>query len=177
VTAAWVAGSVRARGMVRRRYGAAATRALAASPSLAEALVTLAATPYGHDVHPDQTLAEAQHALGATVLWHLRVLAGWMPRQGADTVRLLAGGFEIANVDEHVRSLRGRSTAPPYRLGTLATAWPRLGRTASLAEIREVLAASSWGDPGEESPWAIHVGMRPAAPAARGRPADVAARR
>ena len=78
MTAAWVAGSVRARAMARRRYGAAAARSLAAGPSLADALNTLSDTPYGRDVHPGQSLAEAQHALGDTVLWHLRVLAGWM---------------------------------------------------------------------------------------------------
>jgi hypothetical protein len=146
--------------MARRRYGAAAARTLAGSASLSEALSTLVATPYGHDVRADHTLAEAQHALGATVLWHLRVLAGWTPRQGSQTLRALAGGFEIANLDEHLRVLRGQPTPPPYRLGTLGTAWVRLARTTTPAEIRDVLAGSPWGDPGQESPWAIAVGMR-----------------
>ena len=118
MTASWVAASVRARGMARRRYGAAAARALAGSATLTEALSTLVDTPYGHDVRGDHSLAQAQHALGATVLWHLRVLAGWTPRQGARTLRAIAAGFEIANVDEHLRALRGHPTPPPYRLGT-----------------------------------------------------------
>jgi hypothetical protein len=146
--------------MARRRYGAAAARALAGSPSLAEALSALVATPYGHDVRADHTLEQAQHALGATVLWHLRVLAGWTPRQGARTLRAVAAGFEIANLDEHLRALRGRVTLPPYRLGTLGTAWARLARTTTPAEVREVLAGSPWGDPGQDSAWAIRVGVR-----------------
>jgi hypothetical protein len=146
--------------MARRRYGAAAARALAGSASLTEALSALVDTPYGHDVRADDTLAQAQHALGATVLWHLRVLAGWTPRQGARTLRALAAGFEIANVDEHLRALRGLPTPPPYRLGTLGTAWGRLARTTTPAEIRDVLAGSPWGDPGQDSPWAVRVGMR-----------------
>ena len=50
---------------------------------LAQAEQILADSPYGHGVHVGQTLAEAEHALAATVLWHLRVLAGWQPRPGA----------------------------------------------------------------------------------------------
>lgn len=61
-------------------------------------------------------------------------------------LRILAGGFEIANVDEHVRGLHGESTEPPFRLGALAAAWSRLARAPSLAELRAVLSASIWGD-------------------------------
>jgi hypothetical protein len=132
---------------------------------LASALGELADTAYGHDVHAGQTLRQAGHALGATLLWHLRVLAGWLPRGGADTVRLLAAGFEIANVDEHVDGLatgRDDSVEPisPYRLGALTTSWTRLAGTTSLAELREQLRASAWGDPGEASADAVRVGMR-----------------
>jgi hypothetical protein len=188
VSAAWVAGSVRARAMARRRYGAAATRRLAASPSLADALDVLSRTAYGRDIRPGQSLAEAQRALGATVLWHLRVLAGWMPRPGADIVRLLAAGFELANLDELLGALRGRPALPAYRLGTVATAWPRLARAGSLGEVRDVLAGSAWGDPGGSSGRAIQAGTRlswaarvaaligPAAPWAAGAAALLVAR-
>ena len=76
MTAGWVAGSVRAASLSHRRLGAARARSLAASPDLASALVTLATSPYGLDVRVDQTRAQAQHAVGSTLMWHLRVLAG-----------------------------------------------------------------------------------------------------
>jgi hypothetical protein len=165
MSTAWVAGSVRARALTRRRLGLAGCRALAASPSLDAALTTLTGTPYGHDVHVDHPRAQAEQAGGATLLWHLRVLAGWLPREGADMLRLLAAGFEIANVDEHLRRLAGRENdaygvAVPYRMGTLATAWPRLAATTSVGEVRDVLRASAWGDPGEPSERAVRLGMR-----------------
>src|SRR6266540_5688954 len=160
MSTAWVAGSVRATALSRRRLGLAGARALAASSSLAEAFPSLVATPYGHDVRTDQTLAEAQHAIGGTLLWHLRVLAGWLPREGADALRLLAGAFEIANVDEHLLELAGAPAPPPYHLGSLGTAWPRLARTTTTAEVRSVLRSSPWGDPGEASPRSIRIGMR-----------------
>src|SRR5450759_574036 len=134
MSAAWVAGSVRARAMTRRRLGRAAVRSLAASPSLEEALSSLAHTPYGHDVRTDQTLAGAQHAVVETFLWNVRVLAGWVPREGVTILRILLGSLEITNVHDHLLRLSGRgleATEPPapYRLGGLSTAWPRLSRT------------------------------------------------
>jgi len=160
MSTAWVAGSVRAKAMARRRLGVAATRAVARLPDLQTAVGSLAGTPYGHDVRVDQTLAEAQHAVGATLLWHLRVLAGWVPREGADMLRILAGAFEIANVDEHLQALRGRPTEKPFRLGTLATAWGRLATTTSVDEMRDVLTASAWGAPGDDNAAALHLGLR-----------------
>lgn len=161
MSTAWVAGSVRAAAMARRRYGAAAARSLATSTSLTEALEKLAATPYGHDVAPDQSLDQAQRSVATTVLWHLRVLAGWSPWEGTQILRVLAAGFEIANVDELVRSLRdGPSVPPPYRLGALSTSWPQLEAATSVAQLRTLLAGSPWGDPGQDSPWAIQTAMR-----------------
>jgi hypothetical protein len=160
MTAAWVAGSVRARAMARRRLGAAAARSLAQAPSLADAVDQLVRTPYGHDVRPGQTLAEAQHAVAATVLWHYRVLAGWTPWEGTQTLRVLAAGFEIANVDELLRSFQGDPTASPYQLGALSTSWAHLRSATSIGDLRARLAASPWGDPGEDSASAIQVGMR-----------------
>lgn len=46
MSAGWVAGSVRARALARRRIGAAGARQLAACGSLADALALLAKTPY-----------------------------------------------------------------------------------------------------------------------------------
>jgi hypothetical protein len=160
VTAAWVAGSVRAQALARRRLGAAGARALAASPDLDEAVRTLADSPYGHDVAVGDSLARGQRGVAATLLWNLRVLAGWLPPDGAEALRLLAGWFELANIDEQLRTMAGEPAEPPFRLGALASLGPRLERTVSPAELRAVLAASAWGDPGGESPAEITIGVR-----------------
>jgi hypothetical protein len=160
MSTAWVAGTVRARAFGRRRLGRAGARALAAEPSLADAVAVLAATPYAHDVEVGGSLAEAQHAVAASLLWNVRVLGGWLPREGADSMRALAGWFEIANVDELVRGLSGAPAEPAYRLGTLATAWPQLAAAGSLSDLRSTLASSAWGDPGGESAWDVQLAMR-----------------
>jgi hypothetical protein len=166
--------------MTRRRLGRAGCRELAASPSLAVALTALAGTAYGRELATGSSLAQAEQAVGATLLWHLRVLAGWLPRGGAGFMRLLAAGFELANVDDHVRRLAGHEneayeTVVPYRLGSLATAWPRLAGARTMVEVRDVLRSSAWGDPGEASEHTVRLAMRlswagrlaVAAPAAR----------
>jgi hypothetical protein len=160
MSAGWVAGAVRARAMSRRRVGAVEARALAGRPSLELAVDSLADGPYGHDVRPGQALGEAQRAVSATVLWNMRVLAGWLPTGSARILRLLAGGYEVANVDERLRELEGRPAEPPFHLGSLATTWERAARAGSAAEVRAVLARSAWGDPGAESPGGIGLGMR-----------------
>ncbi|MFJ9010022.1 hypothetical protein [Streptomyces canus] len=166
--AGWVAGVTRARALRTRCLGAEGTGQVAASGELDDALRYLAATPYRHDVNPGVTPAEAQRAVSAALLWHLRVLAGWQPATGADAVRALAAGFEISNTEHHLSELAAvprqlgteRLDPPPYRLGALAIAWTRLARTRSPSELRTVLAASAWGDPGGDSPAAIATGMR-----------------
>lgn len=157
--AGWVAGDVRGRALLSRRLGADGARALAASPSLTTAVATLAAGPYGRTVRVGQELAEAEYAVGATTLWHLRVLAGWQPRAGAEAIRQLAGWFEIVNVVEHARALAGQPVGPRYTLGRLATAWPRLLATGTGAELRDTLATTSWDDPGSAMPAAIAASM------------------
>ena len=65
--------------------------------------------------------------MAATFLWNLRVLAGWTGPDGARVLRLLAGWAEIANVDALLRRFAGEpDVVPPYRLGSLAGAWPQL---------------------------------------------------
>jgi hypothetical protein len=140
--------------------GAEGARRVAGSGSLTDAVRYLAATAYRHDLRPPASLAQAQRAVAATLLWHLRVLAGWQPRPGAEAIRWLASGFEVANTEAHLRTLSGDTGAQPYRLGALAIAWRRLSRTRSPAELRRVLASSDWGDPGGESPAAVALGMR-----------------
>lgn len=163
MTAAWVAGSVRARSMTRRRLGRTEVRRLAAEPSLDAALAVLAGTPYGHDVRPGMTLARAQRAAYDALVWNVRVLGGWVPRGGADLLRVLLAPFEIADVTDHLRRLAGEDVPAPYRLGSLATAWPRLAAAGDPAGLRRALATSAWGDPGGESPddivWAMRLSL------------------
>lgn len=161
MSGSWVAGTVRARSLSHRCLGRDGARRVAASATLSDAVDMLADTAYGHDVRPGQTLEQAERAVAASLLWHLRVLAGWQPAQGVVLVRLLAGWFEAANIDEHVRRLLGRAgSATLFDLGSLDTAWRRLAATTSLAEVRRVLTASPWGDPGMDTADRIAVGIR-----------------
>ncbi|MET8451818.1 hypothetical protein [Streptomyces sp. NPDC005209] len=165
MNAGWVAGSVRAKALVNRYPGAQGAREIAACPTIDDALQRLAATPYSRYVRTVVGLPEAQRAVTSTLLWHLRVLAGWLPRGGARLLVPLAAGFEIANVTSRLRTQEGRRTeAPePYRLGALETAWRSLEPAGTPAELRSALAASPWGDPGGDTPWALITGMRMAA--------------
>lgn len=160
MTAGWVAGTVRAKAMARRVLGADVTRQLAASRSLAGAQRFLEQTPFRSAAEPGLSLAAAQHAVAETILWDLRVLAGWLPRDGVGLLRLLAGWFEIANVDELLQALAGRPPEAEFQLGALATAWPRLSESRSAAELRAALAGSAWGDPGGDTGADIRASMR-----------------
>lgn len=159
--AAWVAGTVRAHTLLTRRTGVVESRRLAGLGSIDALVRDLTPGPYGRDLVGCRTAAEVESAVGAALLWHLRVLAGWLPGTGARTVRLLAAPFEIANTIDHARRLAGvvGDSAAPYRLGALATAWPRLSATTSLAALRTELTCSPWGDPGGEDPAAIAISM------------------
>jgi hypothetical protein len=160
MSAGWVAGSVRARALARRRLGAERARQLASCGSLGDALRMLATTAYGAGLRPEQPLAVAQHEIAGSVLWDLRVLAGWLPGEGVRLLRVLGAWFEMANVDELLQSIAGLPAGPEFRLGALATAWPQLRRAASTSELRAALAASAWQDPGGESAYAVRVGIR-----------------
>ena len=160
MSAAWVAGSVRARTLARRRIGAGAARRLAACASLSDAQRALDGTAYGRRVRPGQELAAAQHEIADVLLWDLRVLAGWLPQDGVRLLRVLAAWFELANVDELLAAFSGRPTEPEFQLGALATAWPRLRQAGSGSSLRAVLAASDWRDPGGDTERAVRLGMR-----------------
>jgi hypothetical protein len=168
VSAGWVAGSVRARVLARRRLGADESRRLAACGSLADALARLDGTAYRiapervprHSDDQRQALAAAQRAIGEAVLWDMRVLAGWLPPGGAALMRVLAGWFEIANVSERLAELEDRGSGAYFELGALATAWPQLRKSRNVADLRQVLSRSAWKDPGGESAAAVEVGLR-----------------
>jgi hypothetical protein len=88
-------------------------------------------------------------------------------------LRVLAGWFELANIDEQLRFLTGQPSQPPFPLGTLATVWPRAAAAESPDELRSALATSPWGDPGGPTArdvqlltrlsWAERVAVRVAA--------------
>ncbi len=150
MSAAWTAGAVRARGLAARRLGAGRTRTLAMSSSLPEALALLVTTSYGRDVEPGQDLLQAQRAVAATFLWHLRVLAGWLPRGGVRLPRAAAGWFEIANLE---RAMREKPAI--FELGALAVV-----KAQGITDVRQALAASPWGDPGADDPASIRWAIR-----------------
>jgi hypothetical protein len=156
----WVACSVRARAMTRRRVGRVTARRLATQPSLATALTTLADTPYGRGVRPGQTLDEVQRVVVDSVLWNVRVLAGWAPRDGVAMLRVLVGVLEAANVIDHLQRLAGADVAPPYRLGRLGTVWPRVSNAGTAEEVRRILTASPWGDPRSATVRDVALSMR-----------------
>ncbi|WP_028800228.1 V-type ATPase subunit [Streptomyces sp. 142MFCol3.1] len=165
MSAGWVAGSVRAKALAGRYPGVRGAREIAACVTLDDALRHLAATPYSRYTRASVGLAEAQRAVTATLLWHLRVLAGWLPRGGARLLVPLAAGFEIANVTARLLAQdgRGQGAPEPYRLGALETAWRSLEHAGTPVELRAALATSPWGDPGGDTPWALVSGMRMAA--------------
>jgi len=144
--------------MRRRIVGRAALRDIAASPTLAIAIERLATSAYGHDVRSGQSLAEAQRAVFATTLWHLRVLAGWMPSAGGQMARTIAGGWEIANALAAVTG-QGRP-GDEYDLGAISTARNGLRGARGPEDVRTALARSAWGDPGTGDPEQIITWMR-----------------
>ena len=166
MSSSWVAGVVRAKALARRRLGVAGARAVAKSSGLDPAVAALASSSYGHDVRPGQSLGAAQHAVAASLLWNMRVLAGWLPRGQVDLVRLFAAGFEVANLDEHLWTLqhfstpRGEPADQPYSLGTLESSWSRLSSTTTLTGIAEVLEMSRWRLRGCRTPRELHLGLR-----------------
>ncbi|MEV6097085.1 hypothetical protein [Nocardia sp. NPDC051981] len=146
----WVAGDVRATGMLVRRLDTAAVHEIAASGSLPAAQRRLAESSYGHRIRVGATLIETERAIGAETVWRLRVLAGWQPRAGVTVIRLLAGAFEVADIAALAAALAGAAPRAPYELGALATAWGRVRDCGSPRELRAALARTVWGDPGAE---------------------------
>ena len=111
------------------------------------------ASAYGERVHAGDGLAAAERGVAETLLWHLRILAGWLPGAGAGLVRALAGWFELANIDARVAALVSDGREPaPFVLGGLATAWPR---DRAGAQRR-----GAWPTLSPAQPGAIRVGAR-----------------
>lgn len=162
VNVAWVAGAIRGRALASRGLGEEALELLGSQSSLAEALGVLASTTYGHALDPGMELGAAQRAVARTALWHLRVLAGWLPPRGVPGVRAVAGWWESDNLEALAVALTGAGAraASPHPLGSLATVWGRAAQAQTPLELRDVLARSDWGDPGGETLSDILVGVR-----------------
>jgi len=108
----------------------------------------LAGSAYGEHVQGRDRLPDAERGVADTVLWHLRILAGWLPGAGAALVRTLAARFEMENIDARLAALSGDGREPaPFVLGGLATAWPRIERARTIEELAAALADSEWGGP------------------------------
>ena len=148
MSAGWVASTVRARALTRRRLGSDGVRRLAGSTSLAGGIALLAGSAYSRDLAPDMTPDLARRAVAAVGLWHLRVLAGWLPPRGPALLRALAAWYEARNISDRLDVLAGRPAESPYRMGALATSWGRLSGASTATELRRALATSPWGDPG-----------------------------
>jgi len=157
----WVAGVTRARLLLSRTIGTEHARAVAGSSSLAEGVGTLAGSAYGERVQAGADLIAAQRGVAETLLWHLRILAGWLPAAGAGLMRALAGWFELQNIDERLAALAadGRER-PPFALGGLATAWPRVEPVRTVEGVAEALASSPWGRTDGRSPAELALGLR-----------------
>jgi hypothetical protein len=132
---------------------------LAALPSLDAALAELVRTPYGRDVRPGMDLRAAQRGVFATLLWHLRILAGWSRPSGAERIRPLAAGFEIANLLGRFAQFGGAPPEPEFTLGALNVGWARFVAAPTIAELRAQLAESDWGDPGSDEIGAIRLAL------------------
>jgi hypothetical protein len=156
----WVAGSVRARNMLARRIGAEQARVLAAAASLSDGISLLAGSAYGRFVRPGMSLIAAQRAVAETTLWHVRVLAGWMPPGALELVRALAAWFELVNIENRLAYLAGADVGSPFALGGLGTAWSLIAGAQTAVDVREALAGSRWGDPGSADRVAIGAGLR-----------------
>lgn len=149
----WVAASVRARAMAQRRAGAGTSRAMASQPTLESAISLLRESSYAPRLGGASRLVVAERAVQATVLWQLRVLAGWLPASGTALARAAAGIYEIENISALAHRFAGGGPVPEfYDLGALATAWPRLRTAGSAEELFAMLRASAWGDVGAAEP-------------------------
>ena len=94
----WVAATVRGRSMAQRRLGAGACRDLATRRDLPAAVEALSDSVYAAELASARTLQDAQLATRRTVLWQLRVLAGWLPASGTPVLRSAAARFEADNI-------------------------------------------------------------------------------
>jgi hypothetical protein len=161
VSAGWVAGVTRARLLLSRAIGPDHARTIAGCRSLGEAVSALAGSAYGERVQVGATLEAAERGVAETLLWHLRIMAGWLPPAGGGLVRALAAWFELANIDARLAALASDGHEPtPFVLGGLATAWDRIEGARSVEELVAGVTASAWGEVGGRAAAELALGLR-----------------
>jgi hypothetical protein len=159
MAAAWVAGSVRARLLLQHRAGPETALLVAQAGSLEEAVGLLSTTGAAVEAR-GASLEAAQRAVAATLALRIRLLAAWLPRDGVAAMRALAGWFELVNVEDRLAYFTGAELRTPYELGMLSSVWARAAPAQSADEVRRLLAASSWGDPGSDDRDDVHLALR-----------------
>ena len=118
MSAAWVAGSVRARLLLERCAGVERVKELAGAASLSEAVVKLAGTAYAPVAKSSRaTLEEAQRGVAGCAALELRVLAAWLPPEAKPLLRSLAAWFELVNIEK-----RPSTIGPPRKFYSLNAA-------------------------------------------------------
>jgi len=159
VTGAWVGADVRAIAMSRRTIGRVGAASIAGCPDLATALAELQSSPYARDIRPADDLAAAQRAVACTLLWNVRVLAGWVPASGVGMLRIAMAWFEILNLEARLRPADRATAAPLFDMGSLATT-PGGAESITPGNVLERLRATWWGAPSNDSLWAVGLAMR-----------------
>lgn len=152
----WVAATVRARALARRRAGTGTSAAIARAATLQDGLRMLEGTAYEQWTAGAADLTAAERATRETVLWQVRVMAGWLPASASRLCRSVAAAFERDNLLALAGQLAdGHATPEAFDLGTLDTAWSRLRSAGSTAELLAELARSPWGAVGPEDSVAL----------------------
>ena len=159
MTGAWVGADVRAIAMSRRTIGRVGAASIAGCPDLATALAELQSSPYARDIRPADDLAAAQRAVACTLLWNVRVLAGWVPASGVGMLRIAMAWFEILNLEARLRPADRATAAPLFDMGSLATT-PGGAESITPGNVLERLRATWWGAPSNDSLWAVGLAMR-----------------
>jgi hypothetical protein len=159
MSAGWIAGDVRARGLAAAEAIDVAS-SVAETPGLEPAVAVLGQTRWIRDTGSATSVETAERAVFETLIWQLRVLAGWLPSEGVEVVRSCVAWFEIRNIEDRLAYFAGASAAPPYELGRLGLISKSLGGTSNAEDIRRLMVASAWGDPGGEDAYAIRMWLR-----------------
>ncbi|MCQ2001094.1 hypothetical protein [Arthrobacter zhaoxinii] len=144
----WVAASVRARSMAQRRVGAGTCRELSTLPDLPAAVEALEGSVYSDQLSSARTLSSAQQATRRTVLWQLRVLAGWLPAGGTPLVRAAAARFEADNILALAAALRagpGTTAGPAAPATPASTGVAAMPASAPPASVPPAAAAFDLG--------------------------------
>lgn len=159
MAAAWVAGSVRARLLLQHRAGPETALLVAQAGSL-ESAVGLLSTADVVAARDGAGLEAAQRAVAASLALRIRLLAAWLPRDGAAMIRTLAAWFELANIEDRLAYFAGAELRSPYELGMLSSIWTGASAAQSADELRRLLAGSAWGDPGSDERDDVHLALR-----------------